>query len=300
MNAAEDEAPRRGDATAGEDTRKQSAPCSTPQCGQAGPTWASLPTSRCSHRRTGTSSWPTTARRRCCWWRPAQLGKSSAIRLHTRTTARCSSSSSTPPTRAGASGARCWVPPTTRCALPAAGRHTCTGSDQIRAMETTDGSDELPRRTVLGTCDLTLLPRIRVFAGHRPVGALPRRGGPDHVAVPQAASSLVVRPPDLQRWRDYTYLVATRTSAHAGAPYRRSGQVAHRHPPAGQAGVGANSTRGSRSRRVFGKAAVGFDFTAKERPGPLPMPTALSGLLGLPPGAGLTAGRRCSTVLLTS
>src|SRR6266853_4038127 len=85
-------------------------------------------------------------------------------------------------------------------------------------METTDGSDELPRRTVLGTCDLTLLPRIRVFAGHRPVGALPRKGGPDHVAVPQAASSLVVRPPDLQRWRDYTYLVATRFWPAAGLP----------------------------------------------------------------------------------
>ena len=38
--------------------------------------------------------------------------------------------------------------------------------------------------TVLGTCDLTLLPRIRVFAGHRPVGALPRRSGPGHVAGP--------------------------------------------------------------------------------------------------------------------
>jgi hypothetical protein len=29
-----------------------------------------------------------------------------------------------------------------------------------------------------GTCDLTLLPRIRVFAGHRPVGTLTRRCGP--------------------------------------------------------------------------------------------------------------------------
>ena len=28
---------------------------------------------------------------------------------------------------------------------------------------------------------------------------------------PQAASSLAVRPTDLQRWLDYTYLVATRT-----------------------------------------------------------------------------------------
>ena len=32
---------------------------------------------------------------------------------------------------------------------------------------------------------------------------------------PQAASSLVVRPPDLQRWPDYTYLVATRTTEPA-------------------------------------------------------------------------------------
>ncbi len=54
----------------------------------------------------------------------------------------------------------------------------------MHATEATDGSDEVPRRTVLGTCHLTLLPRIRVFAGHRPVGALPRRSGPGHVAVP--------------------------------------------------------------------------------------------------------------------
>jgi len=33
---------------------------------------------------------------------------------------------------------------------------------------------------------------------------------------PQAASSLVARPPDLQRWLDYTYLVATRTSKTGG------------------------------------------------------------------------------------
>jgi hypothetical protein len=68
------------------------------------------------------------------------------------------------------------------------------GSDQIRAMETTDDSDELSRGTVLGTCDLTRLRRIRVFAGHKPVGVLPRRSDPGHVVIPQAAPSLVVRP----------------------------------------------------------------------------------------------------------
>ena len=108
-----------------------------------------------------------------------------------------------------------------------------TGSDQIRAMETTDGSDELPRRAVLRTCDLTLLPRIRVFAGHRPVGALPRRSGPGHVAVPQAAPSLVVRPPDLQRWPDYTYLVATRSKPAQSEIHWQKGRstvTGHRAP----------------------------------------------------------------------
>ena len=38
------------------------------------------------------------------------------------------------------------------------GNSPATGSDQIPALETTDGFDELPRRTVLGTCDLTLMP----------------------------------------------------------------------------------------------------------------------------------------------
>src|SRR5215472_11777115 len=107
-------------------TRGQSAPCSTPRYKPAGPSWASLPNSRCSHPKTGTSSWPTTPRQTCCSWRPTTPGKSSAIRPHTPTTASCSCCSSTPLTRAGASGAPCSVPPTTRCARPAASRRTCT------------------------------------------------------------------------------------------------------------------------------------------------------------------------------
>ena len=48
--------------------------------------------------------------------------------------------------------------------------------------------------TFSATCDLTLLPRIRLFAGHRTVRTLPRRSGPGQSPYPQAASSLVVRP----------------------------------------------------------------------------------------------------------
>jgi len=83
-------------------------------------------------------------------------------------------------------------------------------------METTDGSDELPRRTVLGTCDLTLLPECVYLQVTGPSGHFREEAAPVMSPYPQAASSLVARPPDLQRWLDYTYLVATRTSKTGG------------------------------------------------------------------------------------
>ena len=106
-----------------------------------------------------------------------------------------------------------------------------TGSDQIRAMKTTDGSDELPRRTVLGTCDLTLLPESVYLQVTGPSGHFREEAAPVMSPYPQAASALVARPPDLQRWPDYTYLVATRTGVRTSVHTTPEIDSAVRRPP---------------------------------------------------------------------
>ena len=63
--------------------------------------------------------------------------------------------------------------------------------------------------------NLTLLPESVYLQVTGPSGHFREEAAPVMSPYPQAASSLVVRPPDLQRWPDYTYLVATRTTEPA-------------------------------------------------------------------------------------
>jgi hypothetical protein len=143
-----------------------------------------LARSRCSRRRTGTSSWPTTARRRYCWWRPTELGKSSGIRLHTRTTARCSSSSSTPPTRAGhrAHAAGCRPRRAARCRVPA--------GVPVHPRAERAGAGGLPKRRV---SPRRISSRIRLRRHHNPRTATRQtaltRGGADPAAHAQTRSN---------------------------------------------------------------------------------------------------------------
>jgi hypothetical protein len=57
-----------------------------------------------------------------------------------------------------------------------------------------------------------------------PSGCFREEVTPVMSSYPQAASTLVVRPPDLQRWPDYTYLVATRYTPVPGLSQVAGGQ----------------------------------------------------------------------------